>query len=185
MGWLQLSRRQGQHSHDSASIDARPKQGLEQVEDIEHIEHIQGHCAESVLGANQTQRARKYPFLPQTTPDYNFPLIPKDEVLSKRRPGALSTTSSVRSHSIDDCWIVVDNVVYDCTEFIEEHPGGEQVILSFLGEDCSWQFWRFHGREQMEQSGRPLRIGRTNGIENRFKEPSRFVGLSKLGNDEW
>ena len=36
----------------------------------------------------------------------------------------------------------------------------------------------------MEQYGRKLRIGRTEGIENKFKEPVRFVGLSKLGNDD-
>ena len=37
----------------------------------------------------------------------------------------------------------------------------------------------------MEQYGRDLRIGRTKGIENRFVEPVRFVGLPKLGNDDW
>lgn len=84
-----------------------------------------------------------------------------------------------------DWWIVVDNIVYDCTDFILEHPGGEQVIMSFIGEDCSWQFWRFHSCALMEQYGVPLRIGRTEGVQNRFEEPKRFVGLSRLGRDEW
>ena len=37
----------------------------------------------------------------------------------------------------------------------------------------------------MEQYGKELRIGRAKGIVNRFEEPMRFVGLSKLGNDDW
>ena len=47
------------------------------------------------------------------------------------------------------------------------------------------QFWRFHGKNEMEQYGKELRIGRTNGIANRFNEPVRFVGLSRFGDDDW
>jgi hypothetical protein len=34
----------------------------------------------------------------------------------------------------------------------------------------------------MDKFGRSLRVGRTSGIENRFKEPPRFVGSS---NSKW
>jgi cytochrome b involved in lipid metabolism len=33
--------------------------------------------------------------------------------------------------------IVVDNKVYDITEFIQDHPGGENVILTQVGRDAS------------------------------------------------
>lgn len=33
--------------------------------------------------------------------------------------------------------IVIDNVVYDCSEFVAVHPGGDTVIRSFGGQDCS------------------------------------------------
>jgi hypothetical protein len=60
------------------------------------------------------------------------------------------------------------------------------VIESFIGEDCSWQFWRFHVKEVMEEFGRLLRVGRTEGVRNRFPEPTRWVGLRKWGRgDEW
>jgi cytochrome b involved in lipid metabolism len=81
--------------------------------------------------------------------------------------------------------IVVDNIVYDCTDFLSEHPGGEQVIKSFGGAECSWQFWRFHGKKEMEEFGRQLRVGRTEGLRNRFPEPKRYIGLRKLGDNEW
>ncbi|KAK3617025.1 hypothetical protein LTR56_025569 [Elasticomyces elasticus] len=84
----------------------------------------------------------------------------------------------------DRLWIVVDNVVFDCTEFASEHPGGRTVIESFTGEDCSWQFWRFHNKSHMRKDGLPLRIGRTEGVVNRFKERPRFHGLRRHGDDE-
>jgi cytochrome b involved in lipid metabolism len=77
----------------------------------------------------------------------------------------------------------VDNIIYDCTDFIAEHPGGETVIDSFGGQDCSWQFWRFHNATHMKEFGRRLRVGRTAGIRNRFAERPRFVGLRKR--EDW
>lgn len=79
----------------------------------------------------------------------------------------------------------MDNIVYDCTTFVLSHPGGKTVIESFCGADCSWQFWRFHGEKEMREFGRALRVGRTEGIQNRFKEPVKYVGLRKIGMDEW
>lgn len=77
-------------------------------------------------------------------------------------------------------WIVIDNIVYDCTEFASAHPGGADVIESFSGSDCSWQFWRFHAGDEMREFGEPLRIGYTKGVANKFKERPRFVGLRTI-----
>jgi hypothetical protein len=60
-----------------------------------------------------------------------------------------------------------------------------QVIESFGGAECSWQFWRFHGKKEMEDFGKPLRVGRTKGLVNKYEEPARYVGLSSLGADDW
>jgi hypothetical protein len=38
--------------------------------------------------------------------------------------------------------------------------------------------------KHMQGFGRKLRVGRTSGVENRFKEPPRYVGLSNL-DDDW
>jgi hypothetical protein len=32
--------------------------------------------------------------------------------------------------------IVIDEIVYDTTEFIYDHPGGEEAIQKFGGEQC-------------------------------------------------
>jgi cytochrome b involved in lipid metabolism len=102
----------------------------------------------------------------------------------------LLSTAEVMDRCDDEAaplWIVVDNIVYDCSEYVLRHPGGEQVIQSFKGRDCSWQFWRFHGAQQMEEWATPLRIARVEGVPNPFREPKRWVGLRKLGtlDDDW
>lgn len=35
--------------------------------------------------------------------------------------------------------IVIDDTVFDCTEYIASHPGGRAIIENFGGQDCSWQ----------------------------------------------
>ncbi|OAL40104.1 hypothetical protein AYO20_00522 [Fonsecaea nubica] len=151
---------------------------------------------------------RRFPFAPESLPDDALPFIPKELVLEctqRSKPQDQDRTQDDAQRGLDDDqgrdeenrsnpaersgrperWIVIDNIVFDCRDFLAHHPGGEQVILSFVGEDCSWQFWRLHGKTVMEQYGRALRVGRTEGVKNRFVEPVRYVGLSGLGDDGW
>lgn len=41
-------------------------------------------------------------------------------------------------------WIIVNNRVYDCTEFLRSHPGGADSILINAGTDCSEEFDAIH-----------------------------------------
>lgn len=134
---------------------------------------------------NTNQESRHtYPFVSHTIADEDLPFMTAEIISSKSSPGRLAVKRQTATDPLRrDWWIVVDNIVYDCTDFILEHPGGEQVILSFVGEDCTWQFRRFHSRRILEEIARPLRIGRTEGIKNRFKEPKRLSRLST--SDAW
>jgi len=38
------------------------------------------------------------------------------------------------------CWLVIHDNVYDVTKFLEEHPGGEEVLLEQGGKDATEQF---------------------------------------------
>ena len=51
-----------------------------------------------------------------------------------------------------------------CSEVLQspEHPG---------------QFLRFHSSKHLKEYGSRLRVGKTKAIENRFKEPKKYVGL--------
>nr|ALA48974.1 delta-6 fatty acid desaturase 2 [Umbelopsis isabellina] len=39
---------------------------------------------------------------------------------------------------------IIDNKVYDVTDFVHEHPGGEQVLLTHVGKDASDVFHAMH-----------------------------------------
>eukprot|EP00898_Chlorokybus_atmophyticus_P007021 jgi/Chlat1/731/Chrsp104S01216 len=42
--------------------------------------------------------------------------------------------------SSNDCWLIVDGKVYDISKFMDEHPGGDEVLLSSTGKDATDDF---------------------------------------------
>ncbi|KAJ9609122.1 hypothetical protein H2200_006893 [Cladophialophora chaetospira] len=162
-----------------------PTSTLKQDGDVSQIKDINN--ASSDVTKKSLTGDKQYPFAPESTSDQALPFIAKELVLERSQNAKAKDKSghSKRGEQGHEFWIVIDMVVYDCSDFALEHPGGEDVIMSFIGEDCSWQFWRLHGKSVMEQYGRALRVGRTEGIKNRFPESVRYVGLSKLGDDGW
>nr|QKY15277.1 CER1-CER3 alkane-forming complex cyt-b5 component (CER1) [Polytomella parva] len=51
------------------------------------------------------------------------------------------TLEECKNHNTEkDCWLVIQGKVYDVTEFLEEHPGGFDVIISSTGKDATRDF---------------------------------------------
>eukprot|EP00040_Diaphanoeca_grandis_P005401 m.32696 g.32696 ORF g.32696 m.32696 type:complete len:605 (-) comp16681_c0_seq1:114-1928(-) len=70
------------------------------------------------------------------------------------------TMAQVQQHkSADDCWVVVDGSVYDCTEFLNEHPGGKRVIVNNAGKDATEQFHMMHAPSILPKHGPELKVG--------------------------
>jgi cytochrome b involved in lipid metabolism len=165
MGWLKWNG----NRQIVATLDSSHKEPAflqESKNESPLAEHI-----ESIAKGIQARGKRGYAFQAINISNDRLPFIPNQVVQAAKSDP-------------DRLWIVIDQVVFDCTEFASVHPGGHTVIESFQGEDCSWQFWRFHSRSNMDTDGLPLRIGRTTDVTNRFKEKPRFVGLRRLGADE-
>ena len=55
------------------------------------------------------------------------------------------TMAEVEQHASDtDAWIVVKDKVYDCTPFLDKHPGGSASITMNAGTDCTEDFVAVH-----------------------------------------
>jgi len=51
------------------------------------------------------------------------------------------TLSELRSNAAkESLWILIHGKVYNVTKFIEEHPGGDEVILAEAGRDATEAF---------------------------------------------
>ncbi|XP_020516642.1 cytochrome b5 type B [Labrus bergylta] len=66
------------------------------------------------------------------------------------------TLEDIRVHNISsDTWLIIHGKVYDVTSFIEEHPGGEEVLLEQAGADATESFedvgHSTDAREMLEQ----------------------------------
>ncbi|KAI5927901.1 hypothetical protein F4810DRAFT_645796 [Camillea tinctor] len=46
------------------------------------------------------------------------------------------TKAEVESHnSAQSCYVTIGNSVYDITDFVEDHPGGPELVLEYAGKD--------------------------------------------------
>ncbi len=51
------------------------------------------------------------------------------------------TWEEIEKHvQVGDCWIVINNRVYDVSNFMTRHPGGRWIILAQAGKDATSAF---------------------------------------------
>ncbi|KAM1036636.1 hypothetical protein ACFX13_032250 [Malus domestica] len=55
--------------------------------------------------------------------------------------GKVFTLAQVSEHNTPkDCWLIISGKVYDVTRFLEDHPGGDDVLVSATGKDATDDF---------------------------------------------
>ena len=59
----------------------------------------------------------------------------------------------------NDAWIIINNDVYDITDFLDEHPGGKMILMSVLGEDATELFEELHNLKILKEYGEKYKIG--------------------------
>ncbi|CEJ91635.1 Putative Acyl-dehydrogenase family protein [[Torrubiella] hemipterigena] len=78
-------------------------------------------------------------------------------------PAKTFTRDEVREHTSEDSlWCVIDNTVYDLTEFVFAHPGGEAVLQQIAGQDATSAFYNLHRHEVLTKYA-DLAIGTIKG----------------------
>jgi L-lactate dehydrogenase (cytochrome) len=72
--------------------------------------------------------------------------------------------SEVQKHNTkDDCWIIVNNSVYDVTQFVDDHPGGAGIVLQVAGTNATESFLHAHPEAIMK-----LTLG-PKGLEEAYR----------------
>ncbi|KAL2015595.1 hypothetical protein VTK56DRAFT_5191 [Thermocarpiscus australiensis] len=74
------------------------------------------------------------------------------------------TMEEVAKHNKkDDLWVVIKGIVLDLTNWLDDHPGGPQAILNFMGRDASEEFEMLHDDEVIPKYAPQQVIGRVKG----------------------
>ncbi|CCA72275.1 probable CYB2-L-lactate dehydrogenase (cytochrome b2) [Serendipita indica DSM 11827] len=57
----------------------------------------------------------------------------------------LLSAETVAAHNTrESCWIIVHGNVYDVTDFLDDHPGGSNIILKYAGKDATEEYDPIH-----------------------------------------
>lgn len=93
-------------------------------------------------------------------------MVFKDEEQSKLSVNSQVTSFSwndVKQHTNrDSCWIVIDGDVYDITNWLGKHPGGDVVLLSAAAADCTDLFNAYHPQFVRDKLIKGFKIGRVS-----------------------
>ncbi|MBP6042203.1 cytochrome b5 domain-containing protein [Candidatus Saccharibacteria bacterium] len=61
--------------------------------------------------------------------------------IDKSVPQKAFTINEVSTHSrSSDCWLIINNKVYNVAKFLGEHPGGASTIIPYCGKEATKAF---------------------------------------------
>lgn len=92
------------------------------------------------------------------------------------------TADEVAEHnSVDDLWVIYNGEVYDVTKYVDEHPGGEEVIVDVAGGDATEAFDDIGHSDEAREVLALLKIGKLQGGSIRTVETKVKGQLTLLG----
>lgn len=66
----------------------------------------------------------------------------------KKTPKEFIESEVAKHNTEQDCWVIINGIVYNLTKFMSNHPGGKQSILNVAGKDGSDIFNTVHEEPQ-------------------------------------
>ncbi|KAF9883891.1 Cytochrome b5 domain-containing protein 1 [Aspergillus nanangensis] len=85
--------------------------------------------------------------------------------------------SEVAQHSSrKSCWVIINQIVYDFTSYVDAHPGGPQAILTYGGRDATEAFEPIHPSDTLEKHIKP------ESIVGRVKTPRPVQDATRESN---
>ncbi len=99
---------------------------------------------------------------------------------------ATLTSSEVAKHnSVNDCWTVVNNEVYNLTSYVNSHPGGVKNIEQICGKDGSVLFQNQHSNQSRPNNTLAgFLLGSLTDSSSNLSKPTKSVGGEEEGDDD-
>lgn len=78
------------------------------------------------------------------------------------------TLEEVKAHnSAQDCWMIIgdegERRVYDVTAFLDDHPGGPEIMIDLAGQDATAEFEDIGHSNDARAQLKPLLVGKVKG----------------------
>ncbi|XP_022759603.1 cytochrome b5-like [Durio zibethinus] len=77
------------------------------------------------------------------------------------------------------CWLLISGKVYDVTPFLEEHPGGDEVLLAASGKDATDDFEDVGHTDDAREMMQKFCIGKVDSttvpVRKKFKTQTSAV----------
>lgn len=54
---------------------------------------------------------------------------------------SLTRLEVAKNNMVQSLWFIIDSKVYDVTDFLDAHPGGEAVLKQVAGQDATEAFY--------------------------------------------
>lgn len=88
-------------------------------------------------------------------------------------PSKTFTRAQVKKegNSEDNVWFIIDSKVYDASDFLDAHPGGEAVLRQVAGTDATDTFYNLHRHEVLTGKYSDLAIGTIEGEKPQVVNP--------------
>ncbi|GAC96951.1 hypothetical protein PHSY_004535 [Pseudozyma hubeiensis SY62] len=86
------------------------------------------------------------------------------------------TMEELKKHdSSDDLWLLIDGKVYNVSKFMDEHPGGDEVLITEAGKDATEAFEDVGHSEDARALLGPMLVGELEGGTQKIKTTSGAV----------
>uniref|UniRef100_A0A1A8DUM3 Cytochrome b5 type B n=1 Tax=Nothobranchius kadleci TaxID=1051664 RepID=A0A1A8DUM3_NOTKA len=95
------------------------------------------------------------------------------------------TLEDVKVHNmINDTWLIIHDKVYDISKFLEEHPGGEEVLLEQGGADATESFEDVGHSSDAREMLQQYYIGELH-VDDRKKEKKKLEVANSGESSSW
>jgi len=60
-----------------------------------------------------------------------------DETKTATQPKTISLAEVAKHSAASDCWMIVSGKAYNVTSYLDQHPAGAEIMISYCGNDAT------------------------------------------------